>query len=42
MDVIDNRYQLKIFPRSLIFTMRELLRRLFRNLLLMEDKDLAI
>lgn len=42
MELVDNRHQLKIFPRSIIFTMRELLRQLFKNLLTREDKGQAI
>lgn len=42
MEKIENRYQLKIFPRSIIFTMRECLRRLFMGLLIDEDKDKVI
>ena len=38
MEKIDNRLQLRVFPRSLIFTMRECLRRLFQGLLTHPDK----
>lgn len=39
MELIRNREQLHLFPRSLIFTMRESLRVLFKNLLANEDKE---
>lgn len=39
MELIRNREQLRLFPRSLIFTMRESLRMLFKNLLAYEDKE---
>lgn len=39
MELIRNREQLRLFPRSLIFTMRESLRVLFKNLLANEDKE---
>lgn len=42
MEEISNREQLSIFPRSLIFTMRECLRRLFVGLLIDQDKDKVI
>ena len=42
MDKIENRHMLKIFPRSIIFTMRECLRRLFVGLLVEQDKEKVI
>lgn len=39
MEQIGNREQLKIFPRSIILTMRECLRRLFSGLAINEDKE---
>jgi Ulp1 family protease len=42
MSDIANRSQLRLFPRSQIFAMRELLRLLFKNLLTSEDKAGAI
>lgn len=42
MEKIENRQQLRIFPRSIIFTMRECLRRLFMGLLMEEDKDKVV
>lgn len=42
MEVIRNREHLRLFPRSLVFTMRETLRQLFKNLLFNENKEDAI
>ena len=42
MEKIENRQQLRIFPRSIIFTMRECLGRLFMGLLMEEDKDKVV
>ena len=42
MEIIENRDLLKLFPRSIVFTMRECLRRLFCGLLFEEDKDKVI
>ena len=42
MEKVENRDLLQLFPRSIVFTMRECLRRLFSGLLLEADKDKVI
>ena len=42
MEVIRNREHLRLFTRSLVFTMRETHRQFFKNLLFNENKEDAI